>query len=57
MELEKFIHEQLSLSSLKGIKGGSDEQKSILIEGSTHTVRHSTSCTGSDHDSYRHDSD
>ena len=54
MKLSKFKKDQVSVSSLKGIKGGKELQ---LEEGSSHTLRHSTSCTGTDHDAGRHDSD
>lgn len=53
MKLSKFKKDQLSLSSLNDIKGGREAPP----EGSTHSTRHSTSCTGSDHDGSRHDSD
>jgi hypothetical protein len=54
MKLSKFKKDQVSVSSLKGIKGG---QEAAFDEGSTHTLKHSTSCTGTDHDGGRHDSD
>ena len=54
MKLSKFKKDQVSVSSLKGIKGGKELQRE---EGSSHTLRHSTSCTGTDHDAGRHDSD
>jgi hypothetical protein len=54
MKLSKFKKDQVSVSSLKGIKGGLLVE---LDEGSSHTLRHSTSCTGTDHDAGRHDSD
>ena len=54
MKLSKFKKDQVSVSWLKGIKGGKEV---ALAEGSSHTLRHSTSCTGTDHDAGRHDSD
>jgi hypothetical protein len=56
MKLSKFKKDQVSVSSLKGIKGATGAELT-LDEGSSHTLRHSTSCTGTDHDAGRHDSD
>lgn len=56
MKLSKFKKDQVSVSSLKGIKGATAIDV-VLDEGSSHTLRHSTSCSGSDHDAGRHDSD
>ncbi|WP_353149487.1 hypothetical protein [Chryseobacterium sp.] len=57
MKLSKFKKDQLSVAALRGIKGGLKEIEMELEEGSTQSNRHSTSCTGSDHDGSRHDSD
>ena len=54
MKLSTFKSDQVSVNALKGIKGGTEEDPE---EGSSHTLRHSTSCTGTDHDAGRHDSD
>lgn len=54
MKLSKFKKDQVSVSSLKGIKGGKELQ---LEEGSSHTLRHTTASTGADHDGGRHDCD
>lgn len=52
MKLSNFQFEQLSTSELQNVTGGK-----MAPEGSSHTTRHSTSCTGTDHDAGRHDSD
>jgi hypothetical protein len=60
MKLSKFKKNQLSVAKLKGLKGGvsgSDDSIETVDGGSSHTTRRSTSSTGSDHDSGRHDSD
>ncbi|WNI34779.1 MULTISPECIES: hypothetical protein [unclassified Chryseobacterium] len=57
MKLSKFKKDQLSVATLRGIKGGLKQMEMELEEGSTQSNRHSTSCTGSDHDGSRHDSD
>ena len=51
MKLSNFQFEQLSTSELQNVMGG------LAFEGSSHTTRHSTSCTGTDHDAGKHDSD
>ena len=61
MKLSKFKKNQLSVAKLKGLKGGvsgsDDSIETVVDGGSSHTTRHSTSSTVSDHDSGRHDSD
>lgn len=67
MKLSQFKKNQVSVAKLKGLKGGTsggDDAMSLVDSidgteggGSSHTTRHSTSCTGSDHDAGRHDSD
>ena len=57
MKLSKFKKDQVSVSSLKSIKGANADVMTSFNEGTSHTLRHSTSCTGSDHDAGRHDSD
>ncbi|MGG8497423.1 bacteriocin [Tenacibaculum sp. TC6] len=54
MKLSNFQFEQLSASELQNVTGGTEQ---LVEEGSSHTLRHSTSCTGTDHDAGRHDSD
>lgn len=54
MKLSNFKFEQLSTSELQNVMGGVEV---IADEGSSQTTRHSTSCTGTDHDAGRHDSD
>jgi bacteriocin-like protein len=54
MKLSNFQFEQLSTSELQGVTGG---QMELAFEGTTSTRSRRTSCTGSDHDTGRNDTD
>ena len=56
MKLSKFKKDQVSVSSLKGIKGGLAKELGTS-DVTSHTQNRSTSCSGADHDAGRHDSD
>ena len=53
MKLSNFQHEKLTITELHSVNGG----LMMLEEGSTTSRRTHTSCTGSDSDSRRTDSD
>ena len=60
MKLEQFSSEELDLNAIKNIVGGDEEEEEEAfdsLDGATTSRRTFTTCTGSDHDSRRTDSD
>lgn len=62
MKLEQFSSEELDLNAIKNIVGGDEEEEEEeeafdSLDGATTSRRTFTTCTGSDHDSRRTDSD